>query len=125
MPNFLTHPSIVHTSRNYPIRIFLTSFIILNIAKVLIDELFHPTLSPKPRIFTTSPRTSTESLPIKEHDIGLVDSPTDLIMSNHIAEPVFEDLRRKSRNFGSTTPAPVYLTETQYYLDKENISFYI
>lgn len=88
-------------------------------SQVLIDELFHPTLSPKPRIFTTSPRTSTESLPIKEHDIGLVDSPTDLIMSNHIAEPVFEDLRRKSRKFGSTTPAPVYLTETQYYLDKD------
>jgi len=85
--------------------------------KALIDELFHPSTTQKTTTTTTHQVTSTERLPIKSHDLGWDISPIDLVMSNHLLEPVFEPeaKARHSRNFGATTQKPVYLTETHYY----------
>jgi len=85
--------------------------------KALIDELFHPSTTQRSTTSTTQKVTSTERLPIKSHDFGWDKSPIDLVMSNHLLEPVFgpEDKERHSRNFGATTQSPVYLTETHYY----------
>jgi hypothetical protein len=88
--------------------------------QAIIDELFSPSSTLRPATISPKLRTVTDSLPIKAHNIGRFSSPSDLIMSNHIAEPVFE---RKPRNFGSTTQAPIYLTETHYYLDHQDNHF--
>jgi len=91
---------------------------------------------------TERPVTSTARLPIKHH-FHWEDPPTDLIMKNKVAEPVFAifdassrstdraksfatRLDRKGRKLsmggtvgGATTATPEYLTETQYYSPSE------
>jgi len=91
----------------------------LNI-QALIDELFHPSTTSRTRISTTTvSTTSTEKLPIKDHQ-HWDKSPVDLVMSdsNNQLEPVFgnKEEKRHGRKFHATTQAPVYLTETHYYL---------
>jgi len=85
--------------------------------KALVEELFHPSTTPKTTTTTTQRTTWTERLPIKSHDLGWDISPVDLVMNNHLVQPVFgqEDQERHPRNFGATTQKPVYLTETHYY----------
>eukprot|EP00091_Calanus_sinicus_P013895 TRINITY_DN3090_c0_g1_i2.p1 TRINITY_DN3090_c0_g1~~TRINITY_DN3090_c0_g1_i2.p1 ORF type:complete len:211 (-),score=41.03 TRINITY_DN3090_c0_g1_i2:473-1105(-) len=85
--------------------------------KALVEELFHPSTTQKTTTTTTPRTTWTERLPIKSHDLGWDISPVDLVMSNHLLEPVFEQEAegRHARNFGATTQKPVYLTETNYY----------
>jgi len=80
--------------------------------KALISELFSPSTEAPP--ISTSPRivTSTQSLPIKNHWEGWFLSPVDLVMNNQILEPVYDQV------VGGTTEKPVYLTETQYYLQR-------
>lgn len=86
--------------------------------KALIDELFHPSTTQKTTTTTTIRTTWTERLPIKSHDLGWDKSPVDLVMSNHLLEPVYDqdEKDKQLRNFEFTTPKPVYLTETHYYL---------
>jgi len=81
--------------------------------EALISELFSPSTAPPPISTTSRPVTSTEKLPIKSHWEGWFLSPIDLVMHNHVLEPVFDEER------SSTTQSPVYLTETQYYLSKD------
>lgn len=85
--------------------------------KALVEELFHPSTTQKTTTTTTPRTTWTERLPIKSHDLGWDISPVDLVMSNHLLEPVFDQEAegRHPRNFGATTQKPVYLTETHYY----------
>jgi len=89
--------------------------------KALVEELFHPSTTPKTTTTTTLRTTWTERLPIKSHDLGWDISPVDLVMNNHIVQPVFgqEEQQRQPRNFGATTEKPVYLTETHYYFPKD------
>lgn len=85
--------------------------------KALVDELFHPSTTQKTTSTTTPRATWTERLPIKSHDFGWDISPVDLVMTNHLLTPVFDEEAegRHLRNFGATTQKPVYLTETHYY----------
>jgi len=85
--------------------------------KALVEELFHPSTTQKTTTTTTARTTWTERLPIKSHDLGWDKSPVDLVMSNHLLEPVFspDETDRQLKNFGATTQKPVYLTETHYY----------
>jgi len=89
--------------------------------KALVEELFHPSTTPQTTTTTTLRTTWTERLPIKSHDLGWDISPVDLVMNNHIVQPVFgqEEQQREPRNFGATTEKPVYLTETHYYFPKD------
>jgi len=89
--------------------------------KALVEELFHPSTTPKTTTTTTLRTTWTERLPIKSHDLGWDLSPVDLVMNNHIVQPVFdqEEEERHPRNFGATTQKPVYLTETHYYFPRD------
>lgn len=81
--------------------------------EAIISELFSPSTAAPPVTTTARTVTSTEKLPIKSHWEGWFLSPIDLIMHNHVLEPVFDQER------SSTTQSPVYLTETQYYLSKD------
>jgi len=85
--------------------------------KALVEELFHPSTTQRTTTTTTQRTTWTERLPIKSHDLGWDISPVDLVMTNHLLEPVFDQEAegRQPRNFGATTQKPVYLTETHYY----------
>merc|ERR1719244_928543 len=85
--------------------------------KALVEELFHPSTTQKTTTTTTARTTWTERLPIKSHDLGWDKSPVDLVMSNHLLEPVFspDETDRQLKNFEATTQKPVYLTETHYY----------
>lgn len=94
----------------------------LNI-QALIDELFHPSTTPRTISTTTASTTSTEKLPIKDH-LHWDKSPVDLVMSdsNNQLEPVFgkKEEKRHGRQFHATTQTPpVYLTETNYYFAKD------
>jgi len=89
--------------------------------KALINELFFPSTAPPPVTTTTPPHTSTASLPIKSHKNGWDKSPIDLIMNNQILEPVFEE---KKHGHGHTTQSPQFLTETQYYLEKDELEHF-
>jgi len=81
--------------------------------KALISELFSPSTAPPPVTTTQRFRTSTHNLPIKSHWEGWLVSPVDLVMNNHILEPVYD------QDASVTTQNPLYLTETQYYLERD------
>lgn len=84
--------------------------------QAIIDELFHPSTKPPPTS-TSAPLTTTASgpLPLQHHHIDWEAGPLKEV-SNNILEPLHS---RQAKHLGHTTVKPVYLTETNYFLARD------
>jgi len=83
--------------------------------QAIIDELFHPsTRRPAPRKTSPTPPPHTGPLPLQEHHVEW--RAGRKVSDEKVLEPLLP-----LDHGGHTTPAPVYLTETTYYLERDDV----